>query len=149
LKDLGKGVVSIPEGVADILVARIKKLGRQIFLHIISGILIFFALYYIFDLFNNIARLTIAFISGILIWLPALGGIFERANIIGDLSGGEMYYTCGIKNTWGVRTLNGITYYPLVLSDEISECAYVLPCSRFLVPAKDKSVNFNKKNDIS
>ena len=132
------GTKDISEEIADLLLAKIKKLGRQILLHIISGILAFFALYFIFDLFSNIIRLGFAFLSGIIIWLPALGSIFERLNIVSDLSTGKMYFTCGIKNSGGVWTLKGVKHVPLIFSEGISDCAYILPCSRYLIPAEDK-----------
>lgn len=126
-------IIPIPEPVTEILISMLKKTGREMFFYFISGILSFVILIFLMNSFNKAMRFFAAFITGLFLWVPVVGGFFERRNILGDLKNGEMYFVKNFKKTNRGYEYSGNTYEPIVDETEKARGIYILPQSKFVV----------------
>lgn len=126
-------IKDIPDYAVTILIARVKKLGRNIFFYFTTGIISFIAIVFLMNDFNKVLRFITAVIIGLLLWLPLLGSFFERRNILSDLENGKMYLIEGLKKIKDNYLYNGLIYEPLIENDDILASGYVLLNSRILI----------------
>lgn len=125
--------MQIPDKIAMLLIAKIKNIGRKTFLYFFGGLISFFAIFYLTEVFGHTIRFISAFMTGIFFWLPVIGLFLERRNIISDLENGEMYYIeTAVKTDNGYLHKNQI-YEPLENSDIKETDAYILPISRIII----------------
>ncbi len=125
-------IIPIPDYIADILLLKIKSTGREMFYYFLAGVLTFFILIFLMNSFSKTLRFLIAFITGLALWVPFIGGFLERRNILADLKSGEMYLVKGFTETKSGFRYSGIIYEPLVEIQDHARAIYILPVSRYV-----------------
>lgn len=123
----------LPEEIADFLIGRIKNLGRKILIKLWLGIVSFLTLFFLADFFGTALQLMIAFISGMIFWLPAFGLYFERRNLFADLESGNMFLVENMQKTVNGYLHKNEIYQPLTNTEKKVLSGYVLFYSRLIV----------------
>ena len=123
----------LPEEIADFLIGRIKNLGRKILIKLLLGILSFLTLFFLADFFGTALQLMIAFVCGMIFWLPAFGLYFERRNLFADLENGNMFLAENMQKTVNGYLHKNEIYQPLTNTGKKVLSGYVLFYSRLIV----------------
>ncbi len=123
----------LPEEIADFLIGRIKNLGRKILIKLLLGILSFLTLFFLADFFGTALQLMIAFVCGMIFWLPAFGLYFERRNLFADLENGNMFLVENMQKTVNGYLHKNEIYQPLTNTEKKVLSGYVLFYSRLIV----------------
>ncbi len=129
---MNREFIQIPHEISDLLIAKIKNIGREMFLYFIGGCLSLFVLIFIMDSFSKTIRFTVAFITGLFLWLPVIGGFLEKKNILADLKSGEMYIIKKFTKTNSGYQINGKYYEPIIENINNAKVLYILPISRYI-----------------